>query len=419
MMKFRLLILLCFVIVNLQAQSKREYLENNRFDLTNKGFEFPESNFRIVGFGAYHGSAKTESTEIALLKALVNQRAVKYYLPETDYSIGHFFNEYLETGDSILLKDLVMHYGIRVPQEKSIAVYEKWKKIKAINDKLVAGQKLKVVGLDYQVSFKYAALHIIQLINSHAAEQNAILEMKKMVQSDTTDFQSGYNGYARSVMKNFIESFDLNPNLYLTKSNKQKLQHIIKNLKIVIEPTKGKREPTILANYIELDQEYDFKTHPQFMRIGFSHLMKSREGPKGYPYFFTLLIEKNICKKEELITIIGYLTKSEVLWDATYDKKGNYNGYTTEAGYGIGDYWKEYFKGIKHLKKSKLSDNTLFKLNGEHTPYHAPEPDLIEVKMIFSKSNKKSVSEQSTTSFIDYAVLIENSKAAIPLEAMK
>ena len=115
---------------------------------------------------------------------------------------------------------------------------------------------------------------------------------------------------------------------------------------------------------------------------------------------------------------MGYLTKSEVLWDKIYDKQGNYESYTIEKGYGIGDYWKEYFRGIKKLKKTKLSDITLFKLSNNHSPYNIGT-DLKEVKLFLKKSNGKILKGKATTDFIDYAILISNSKRQVPIEEMK
>ena len=112
---------------------------------------------------------------------------------------------------------------------------------------------------------------------------------------------------------------------------------------------------------------------------------------------------------------MGYLTKSKVLWNKIYDKQGNYKTYTIEKGYGIGDYLKEYFKGIGKLKKMKLSDITLFKLNTENSPYHKGT-DLMEVKQLFKKSNKTELKGKNTTDFIDFAVLISHSENQIPLE---
>ena len=75
-------------------------------------FIFPQKGFKIMGYGANHGSSKTEDAEIILLKSLIQNGQIKFYVPETDFSIAHFFNEYLNSGDTILLKDLVFQLWI-------------------------------------------------------------------------------------------------------------------------------------------------------------------------------------------------------------------------------------------------------------------------------------------------------------------
>lgn len=96
----------------------------------------------------------------------------------------------------------------------------------------------------------------------------------------------------------------------------------------------------------------------------------------------------------------------------------NYVGYTTEGGYGIGDYWKEYFKGIKHLKNNKLSNLTLFQLNKEDSPYKNKQTDLMEIKLFLKRSNKKALKGKTTTDFFDYALLISHSAANKPIEEL-
>ena len=135
----------------------------------------------------------------------------------------------------------------------------------------------------------------------------------------------------------------------------------------------------------------------------------------NYPSFFTRLIEQDIYERNKVVSVMGYLTRSKVLWNKIYDKQGDYKTYTIEKGYGIGDYWKEYFKGIGKLKKMKLSDITLFRLNAENSPYHKGA-DLMEVKQLFKKSNKAELKGKNTTDFIDFAVLISHSENQIPIE---
>ena len=398
------------------GQSKSEYLQNNRFDLTSKEFNFPQKDFKILGFGAYHGSKKAEEAEYLLLKSLTEDGTIKYYLPETDFSIGHYFNQYLNTGDTLLLKDLVIHYGIRVPQEKSIETYEKWKNIKRLNDNLPKTKKLTVVGIDKIVSYKYTSKHLLEVINFDKTQENSLMKLVDMVKTDTTDFSPYYDSYSKKVLKNVVSDYEKDSSKFNRFINdKFVFDHIITNLKLSFEES-SHREKVIFSNYKQLSSFYVFDKEPQFLRFGFYHLKKDREGDSAS--LFTMLIENGIYKREQILSVLGYLTESRVLWKLVFENR-KYKSYTTEGGYGIGDYEKEYFRGIDNLKKNKISDITLFRIIGENTPYSDGNSDLIEVIMTDEKSNGDLVKGKSTTDFLDYAVLISNSKANRPIEEMK
>ncbi|WP_282053372.1 hypothetical protein [Maribacter luteus] len=402
------------------TQTKQEYLKENRFDLSSSDFNFPECDFNIIGFGAYHGSSKTENVELELLESLTKKESIKYYFPETDFSLGHYFNEYLKNGDTLLLKDLVTTYGNRVPQERTIEVYEKWKKLRQINEKLPNSKKLTVIGIDLQVNYKYASKHILDLIKPTANEPKPIQAIRQMVMLDTASWRIDSTVYSYTVLKDLIRDYESNKQSFLTHiSNTQEFEHIVENLKYTFQKERLYRDQIMFKNYQALDSIYNFKENPQFLRMGFSHIVKSREGKEGYPYFFTRLIENKVYDKSKVLTVMGYLTDSKVVWDELYDEEGNYEGYTIEGGYGIGDYEKEYFRGIQNLKDNKISDRTLFRLNKCSSPYIEKEPDLMEVIMQDEKSNGERVKGMSTLEFIDYAVLISDSKESIPIFEMK
>ncbi|WP_420572767.1 hypothetical protein [Kordia sp.] len=319
-----------------------------------------------------------------------------------------------------MLKDLIVHYGTNVPQERSIAVYEKWKQLKIINDELPENKKMKVVGIDLLATYKYTSKHLIELLDTKQIDSKALKTLQQMVMLDTTDYSTRYDSYAKGVLKRFVADTEVHSEMY-KKAIKDEVSwhHIIKNIKVTFTEFSRLREPTIYQNYLDLSARYDFKNKAQFLRMGFSHLEKSREGKKGYPYFFTRLIENKVYTKEDVIAVIGYLTNSEVLWDELYDEQGKYKGFTTEAGFGIGDYEKEYFRGIENLKKTKISDQTLFRLNAKNTPYSDGMPDLIDVIMTDSTSNSEAVKGMSTTDFLDYAILISDSRASTPIFELK
>ena len=414
-MKYRHLAILIILTQFLFSQSKSDYLKGNRFDLLNSNFEFPQSDFIIMGFGAYHGSQKTETAENILLEKLIQNKKIKYYLPETDFGTAYYFNEYLKSGDTILLKDLVKHYGNRVPQEKSIETYTKWKNIKKLNDTQSDNNKITVVGIDLIVTYKYTIKLLIELLPAEKGKFNSYDNLVEMVKIDTTDYSPNYDSYSKSVLKNFITDYEKNKEQFqLISKNKKITDNLIENINLTFK--KRDREKTIFDNYVSLSEVYNFKSNPQFVRMGFFHIEKERENDN--PSFFTRLIENKVYKREELVSIAGFLTNSRVLWDLKLDDKRKYIGYTTEGGYGIGDYWKEYFKGIKKLKKNRLSDLTLYHLNTENSPYKKNQTDLMEIKLFLKKSNRNDLKGKTTTDYFDYALLISNSQANNPIEEL-
>lgn len=273
------------------------------------------------------------------------------------------------------------------------------------------------MGVDFLVTYKYTSMHLLEVLNYKENQEKSLQEIVNMVQLDTTDFSPYYSSYSKNVLQSFIVDYENDPIKFKTIIKDDFVfEHIVKNLKSTFDNS-SKRESIIYNNYVHLSSIYDFDQKPQFLRFGFFHIEKQREG--NNPSFFTRLIENNIYQRENIISVIGYMTDSRVLWDTIYDNNESYKTYTTEGGFGIGDYEKEYFLGIDNLKKTKISDMTLFRLNGENTPYSDGIPDLIEVVMADDKSNGAQVKGKFTTEFLDYAVLISNSKASIPIETMK
>lgn len=120
----------------------------------------------------------------------------------------------------------------------------------------------------------------------------------------------------------------------------------------------------------------------------------------------------------EVLSIQGYLTNRSVLWNKM-DKNGN-QIYTTKKGFGIGDYWLEYFYKIKDLKKNRLSDITLFYLNRENSPYaETDEFKLVKIKTLLGKSHWYPTKGKNTLDYIDYAILISNSDANRSIEDLE
>lgn len=404
------IVLMCSLTV--YSQNKAAYLVQHRYNVESPEFVFPQTDFTLLGFGAYHGSAKTYAAEFQLLKSLKAQNALDVYIPEVNFSQAYYFQHYLETGDEDLLKELVYSFQSIVQQEGTIETFQHWQNLRQLYLQYPENP-IQIIGCDLIVDYHFPVKQLLALsqnctnwairqelqqqVTAAVTAKERQAEIKRLLTELLADYQNHTNRYAPDLTDRF--SFE----------------HLLTNIQYSLAP-KSEREPHIVENYLRLKAHYQLQNKKQFAKYGFFHVQKTAE--RNYPSFFTRLIEQNVYTKAQVITVMGYLTQSEVLWDKLYNDQQHYSGYTTEKGFGIGDYWKEYFKGIRRLKKAALSDLTLFHLNAENSPYHQGT-DLVEVKLFLKASNGKALKGKATTDFIDYALLIRHSAPQIPLEELE
>lgn len=415
----RLLKLLSLTILNLYSfllysqQSKEEYLKQNASQL-NEFFIFPQKKAQIFGFGAYHGSAKTENAEILLVKSLIKNNGLKYYFAETDSGLAYYFDEYLATGNETLLKDLVIHYGVRVPQERTVEVFLKWKELKKINDALPKNKKLQVLGADPIVTYKYTYKRLLTLIKD-TNKWPSVLTLKAIIEKDTTDFSPYYESYSKKILKDFVTDYETNRSKFESLiKDKPLFNYLIKTIKTSFAAYN--REKEIYTNYLEVSKIYRLGNNTQFFRYGFFHLLKTKEGSNST--FFSMLIDNGNYTKYEIVSTLGYLTKSEVIWEDIFDDNDNFVSSKIQGDIGIGDDPTEYFKGINHFKNQKLSDMTIFNLSAPDNPYQKIGcSDLIEI-ISKESADKVDYSQNSTSTFIDLALLISDSKASTSIYSL-
>ncbi|MEO0404974.1 MAG: hypothetical protein AAF193_08895, partial [Bacteroidota bacterium] len=279
--------------------STKEYLEANRQD-ANQGVELHLGNAKIVGYGALHGSQKTEDVEIHLLKELAENHNLGFYLPETDYSTAHYFQHFLNNGDEILLKDLVTCYGNMVPQEKSTQVFEKWKAIRSLFNQ----HNIQVLGTDRIANYKYPVLHLLSL-TTNRENWSKLDSLEMLTKQPETIWSAFYKSETIALISRFLDDYDQNKELYDQHiDNSFEFGHVIRNLKITFEPFK--RETNIFENYLILKDHYQMEDRLQFCRFGIFHIMKNRINDGAS--FFTMLSEKQVYEPNQIFTIQTFLT---------------------------------------------------------------------------------------------------------------
>ncbi len=280
-MKKILTILILTISLTAFAQNKKEYLKQNRFNVEKSDFTFPQTDFNIIGFGAYHGSAKTYDAELALIQSLKKQNAIDFYIPETNFSQAFFFQQYLETGNEELLKELVLAFQTIVSQEGTIETFGHWKNLRNLNQSF-NDNTIKVIGFDIINEYQFPIKHILHLTENI---QNWKLknDLKAILSDKNTDF-SIRNKDVQELLKNFINDYETNKKIYKSQiKDTLSFHHILKNIAYNFSENRD-REKIIFNNYIYLKDIYQLETKKQFAKYGFFHLEKERE--QNYPSFF-------------------------------------------------------------------------------------------------------------------------------------
>ncbi|UTW67540.1 hypothetical protein KFE94_05365 [bacterium SCSIO 12643] len=409
-MKYLICIVISTLTFSLWGQnSYRQYLQKNSSDLRKSFPQLDLKNQKIIGFAAIHGSAKTEEAEHILLTELIKNHQLKYYFPETDYATALYFQKFIDTGDTILLKKLIYEYGSRVPQEGTVETYQKWLKIQPIFKQ----HNVQVLGIDKVISYKYSVIALHDEIK-HISGTSYSDSLQSLIQNPNTNWMTYFDSRTKKILKSFVADYEQNQIVYQNQiSDTSKFNFIIKNLKATW--TKGGREQRIYDNYLHLLPQLELENQMAFVRFGVFHIMKSRIN--NYASFFTRLIENKVYTSSQMVSIQCFLTKSKVLWDAQFDTEGNYKGYSKRAGIGTSDHIFEHYKGIKNLKHTRISDLTFFNLDHDHSPYSIPsELDLVKSKKLLYRKRWMPDASKSTLDYLDYAILISKSKANTPIE---
>lgn len=135
------------------------YLSQNKEEI-NPALVSPEADIELFNndfyhnqvflLGENHGFADVQLIDQYMLKHLNKKIGLRYYLAEMDSIRATKLNEFLEkdTKDSLLLKQVIRDIGIRIPQQSSKELYQKWLEIYDYNQSLADSLKITVIGID-------------------------------------------------------------------------------------------------------------------------------------------------------------------------------------------------------------------------------------------------------------------------------
>lgn len=354
--------------------------------------------------GENHGVSANVELRMKFLRYFKNKTNFKYYLWELPYSTAYFLNKYLETGDKRRLNQA--YSPLKGTDAYNKDDYKHWEEVYKFNQNLDKANKISVIGIDIE----HQPINALKFI-----EETFLLVMEKNPWKDLAYFIEGILEALDRIIKKvkqIAHPRDLR-NSKLIKDFSYKLNRDLKRRQALYEKVLGEdyfsvklvnenllnmyqvyggnnfnhiRDGKMYKNFIKIYREIPYGKY--YGQLGLSHIFQ-----KSFPYVDWLGAQLNKHKNfKDRILSIAYVYKNCKYLYPTLRKNYISSINTLDRSMGF----------FTDLLKDKY---TIFKLNGENSPF---EKDLIW------PISHKYPKEGTTTDYIQYMVVIENSTYTKP-----
>ncbi|HBP62820.1 MAG TPA: hypothetical protein DD730_00775 [Desulfosporosinus sp.] len=362
------------------------YGYNNRFSILDSDID--KNN--IILAGETHAVAKNYELELTLLKHLNQKNKIRYLLAEMGYSDSCYINEYLETGDEAKLKLFYNTFeGTAVWSKES---YDFWIELRKYNLTIPEDQRIQVVGIDIEFNAIAALDYLTTIWPSTAPPKEIKLAIEK--------YTSSYNLKSQdtiTAIKNLQSDMVANPDIYNTYLGSKyfDVSIVIDNVVNFINASasNGANSEDIreLSMYSNLKRVYShLPIGKYFGQFGMEHVFqRTCSSYMGDKTRFAMYLNSSDSPVKGKVLSIAYGYENCTFMNS----RQNNNESVAESP----------IKDIDLLNKYSKSDTTIFKLNGDNSPFSRITAFV------------KGSSGGSTTDYFQYIILIKNSKGTIPL----
>ncbi len=303
-----------------------------------------------------HGIEDNTIMKYQFITYLNQVKNLRYILYEISYSSGYLLNEYLQTGNESILKQVFSFYKGSTFYTKD--EYTFFQKLYNYNQSLSFDKKLILIGVDIEHSLKSA--------------------------------KTLYNYYTGEEINDINEILDLK----FTDLLLQFLQKNVANFHRFYENIVWQeREKMMLENYLCLKAIYKFETF--YAQLGARHCLRDIASDNYQSFTYLLNTDELVNLTGKIVVFNVFYKDSKILEPYQFNNKFYYRSNLISSTYQTNnlDEFSERF--------------LLFNLNSESSPFNKR---LVWYNLF--KNNELKV----TTDYYDYIILINNSNAQVPLE---
>lgn len=392
------LIIVFNLFFNNTYENEQDYLSKNnkKLDLSDvddfSGLDILYKDLKykkIVLAGEIHHLDKNHLIEFKLLKYLQDKIGVNYYLAELGYSMTHFINKYLESGDEEYLNIIFKCFeNKRIDNEN---FQKTFKKVYKLNQTLPEDEQIRYVGIDLEPTPEMTNRYIKDVLADEIMMTDDLKTLINELEKPSYNSENQLNSTKDASLK-VLEDIKENEEVYkkMLQEEFEGFNHVIQNIvyrsdAFLAHPTdwNNLRDKLIYDNFKAIDNSLDNPVY--FGQWGVAHI-----------YQDTALY--NIGEQEEEF-LGSYLNKDEKYKGKVLSIQYGYyntglNSHTGNAGYIDIELFREYLD-IKE-------DGVLFKLNSKNSPFSERHIN------VFSNDSIKFF-EKPNTNFYQYMLLIKDS----------
>lgn len=434
-------LLICHTI---SAQDIENYVKEHAQTSGKKDFsiEFGESKLldaNLIFFGFIHGGATAQSMDFELLKFAMVKGGAQYYAPEVNVSQAFFLNKYLVSGNIEYLDFALYFYTLKVPQDASVQLREKWIKIHKLNQQLPKSKRIQVIGTDtpFYGDKRLAITHLAYLLADTRTGDPMVDSLKYFTSMDldVRNIWSGkpalplvekYGGhiydyvYPRDSRYGFSKRFAT-----YYEENKSELRQTLKPYGIdpseIFDYKGDDREEHIFKNFEKYVIPLIRDGNKVYSNFGYAHVHQHEIYGRDY---LACKIKKQYPEVRQH-TVLGLLAKSSVLkgrkWkksDEVISERGLVFERMVSKGHSTSKSWDghglfEQLEGVKFLLTASKREEILFMdLTREQSPF-ADKPYLVA----YQRGGKGTQIDpgSNTLDYFQFVLLMIRSEPNVPL----
>lgn len=373
-----------------------KYLDENHSEInldTGSGFSLLNEDIKksdVILAGEYSNVGSNYQVKLSLLKYLNKNYGVKYLLEDMNYSTSGLINEYLKSGDELKLDCVVSGMA-------DLNNYQNfWIKLKEYNDTLPEDKRISVIGINLYIDTGDSLNYIYSLLTQGEPGPDIkpyIKAYKEKYSRLYKDMNQKNWDKATEALLNLDKNMEANPGAYKKYLGKKyfDLSLIADNFAEAYKINQGGvigyaevEENSLYSNFKKIYS--NLPKGKYFGQFEMEHVYQNGYAGMKYKKSFAMLLNGSESPVAGRVLSIAYEYDSCKALTKQFDNSEE----SVEAQFTYNDL-------LKSISKSNL---TLFKLNGDNSPFSTKS------FFVTGKDNRPD------TDYFKYIILIKNSKAA-------